>query len=146
MTLCSVTVHAVHSQNQVCIHALLILAFVYLAPSGSPANVRQRALNSTAVLLSWIEPPYYQRNGIIRHYEVRVCQIEPEGQCEDHKAKAIGTSLELSLHPHYRYSWTVAAYTVARGPYSQSLPPFQMPEDSKCMVSVLIIARKKCVY
>ncbi|XP_064392920.1 tyrosine-protein phosphatase Lar-like isoform X2 [Halichondria panicea] len=99
-------------------------------PSGSPANVRQRALNSTAVLLSWIEPPYYQRNGIIRHYEVRVCQIEPEGQCEDHKAKAIGTSLELSLHPHYRYSWTVAAYTVARGPYSQSLPPFQMPEDT----------------
>ncbi len=70
---------------------------------------------------------------MIRHYAVRVCQIEPEGQCEDHQATGT-TTLELTLHPHYRYSWTVAAYTIARGPYNQSLP-FQMPEDSKCMMS-----------
>ncbi|XP_064392916.1 phosphatidylinositol phosphatase PTPRQ-like isoform X3 [Halichondria panicea] len=51
-------------------------------------------------MLSWTELPYQQRNGIIRYYEVRVCQIEPEGQCEEHNATAI--TLELSLHPHYR--------------------------------------------
>ncbi len=79
-------------------------------------------------MLSWTEPPYRQRNGIIRRYAVRVCQIESYGQCEEHQVT--GTTLELRLHPHYKYSWTVAAYTVARGPYNESLP-FQMPEDSK---------------
>ena len=106
--------------------------YIYIAPSGFPANLLHRPLNSTAISLSWIELPYHQRNGIIHYYAVRVCQIEPEGQCEDHRAAGT-TTLELSLHPHYRYNWTVAAYTVAKGPYSQST--FQMPEDSKCMMS-----------
>ncbi len=109
----------------------------YIAPTGYPANLGQHVLNPTAIMLSWTELPYRQRNGIIRYYAVRVCQIEPEGQCEDHQAAGT-TTLELSLHPHYRYSWTVAAYTVDRGPYSQST--FRMPEDSKCMVSMLIVA------
>ena len=85
-------------------------------------------------MLSWTEPPYRQRNGIIRRYAVRVCQIESYRQCEEYQVT--GTTLELRLHPHYKYSWTVAAYTVARGPYNESLP-FQMPEDSKCMMLLL---------
>ena len=113
------------------IHQIYIF---FIAPTGSPANVRHRALNSTVIMLSWTEPPYRQRNGIIRHYAVRVCQIEPYRQCEEHLAT--GTTLELLLHPHYKYSWTVAAYTVAMGPYNESLV-FQMPEDSKCMMLLL---------
>ncbi len=106
----------------------------FTAPTGSPENVSQRALNSTVIMLSWTELPYRQRNGIVSHYAVRVCQIEPYGQCEEYLAT--GTTLELLLHPHYKYSWTVAAYTVAMGPYNESLP-FQMPEDSKCMMLLL---------
>ena len=107
----------------------------FIAPTGSPVNVHRQTFNSTVIMLLWTKLPYRQRNGIIRHYAVRVCQIEPYRQCEEHLAT--GTTLELLLHPHYKYSWTVAAYTVARGPYSQSLP-FQMPEDSKCII------RKDC--
>ncbi len=80
-------------------------------------------------MFSWSEPLYRERNGDVRTYGLRVCQTEPEGPCT--YRQIVGTQLELSLHPHYNYSWSAAAInSIATGPYSTP-SILQMPEDSK---------------
>lgn len=81
------------------------------------------------IVFSWNEPLYQERNGEVSHYSLRVCQTEPEGSCDYHMI--MDTQLELLLHPHYNYSWMVAAVnSVAMGPYSTPTT-LQMPEDSE---------------
>jgi len=100
---------------------------LFSAPVRPPQNVSNLAQNSTTVILEWTEPSFSDRNGIVRLYRIIVCQIEPR---ESNMYNTTTESLQLKLHPYYRYSWTVAAYTVAWGPSSEPTE-FQMPEDGQ---------------
>ena len=67
-------------------------------------------------------------NGIVRQYIINVTEVIT-GQ--DILLQTNGTDVTVDgLHPHYEYSYQVAAETVAVGPWS--LPSIiHMPEDSK---------------
>ena len=69
-----------------------------------------------------------ERNGIIRRYVINITELNSgtEYQLEN-------TSTEITvqnLHPFYQYSYSVAAETVALGPFTPSAI-IEMPEDGK---------------
>ena len=76
----------------------------------------------------WDEIPEENRNGIIRHYQVNVTEIDTG---TNFVFIAISNDLVINdLHPYYTYDVFVAAFTVDIGPYSTAIS-FQMHEDSK---------------
>ena len=101
---------------------------IFLVPDGPPVSLYAHPTNSTMVTLTWTEPPYPQRNGVITGYSVKMCQIDPGGSCSMPLNNGAKTFLVItSLHPYYEYNWRVAAHTsLGRGPYS-SYSSFQMP-------------------
>ena len=67
-------------------------------------------------------------NGIITYYQIIVIEIESKFT---YTYTSSSTSLSLAhLHPAYTYQCSIAAYTVALGPYSE---PFNVTtaEDGK---------------
>lgn len=89
-----------------------------------------RALNSTALQLTWLIPLTEDRNGVIRRYSVSLTEKERGIQLQ--QVTTATTLVLTSLHPHYTYNLTVAAETVALGPYSEPVT-VQLPEDGECM-------------
>ncbi len=84
------------------------------APSGTPLNLTGTPLGSTSVSLSWSSPPIDLQNGIIRHYEVNLTEMET-GTVLTYTT--VNTNISVSaLHPAYTYLCSVAAVTVAVGP------------------------------
>ena len=94
-----------------------MLSFVIPAPTAAPTNFEGLVQSSSSIFLSWSEPLFEHRNGIIRDYYVVVREVDTGNVVYD---QSIGVPLpELrvnSLHPNYNYVCTVAAITVARGP------------------------------
>lgn len=89
-------------------------------------------MNGTTAWLTWDPPPPEHRNGIISGYSVRVANINPSTAAfnelsTDQTAIAVG-----GLHPFYTYSFTIAARTIAIGPFSSSVQ-LQMPEAGMCV-------------
>ena len=84
------------------------------------------AINSTTLLVSWMPPPFEHQNGIIREYRVNITEMET-GMV--YRLVTTARSLTVpSLHPFYTYNCTVAAVTIAEGPYSVEVN-ITMPED-----------------
>ena len=108
------------------------LMHIFSVPGGPPVSLYAHPANSTMVTLTWSEPPYSQRNGVITGYSVKMCQIHPGGSCSTPLNNGAKTLLVIqSLHPYYEYNWSVAAHTsVGRGPYS-SYSNFRMPGGSE---------------
>ena len=66
--------------------------------------------------LSWYPPPAEDQNGIMREYRIEITEVDT-GRILD--VVSYSTSIDLSsLHPHYRYEWIVAAFTIDTGPYT----------------------------
>lgn len=87
-------------------------------------------MSSTLLRVSWGPPPFEQRNGIVRHYRLRICNVTYEQpDCEDQSTTGDVYFLNIQLHPYYNYTLTVAAYTVGYGPPTVTF--IQMPEDGK---------------
>lgn len=64
------------------------------------------------------------QNGIIRLYEVNIVEIDTG---DTFTVTSNVTNLAVtSLHPAYTYECSIAAYTVAIGPYSE---PFNITTD-----------------
>ena len=119
-----------HEAGVSLIHSLcILLEYIVLssAPSGFPENLRS-VVNSTSIAtLFWEELPYRQRNGRIRGYIVTVCTMDTEEPCFQVFTNGTQVSTEVHLHPDYKYSCNVSAYTaVGQGPYSDSIT-FRMP-------------------
>ena len=73
-------------------------------------------INSTALNISWENPPADQINGIIEYYSVKV---HVSDTAEDFLFTPSTKSIILDgLHPYYTHTVFVAAVTVAIGPYS----------------------------
>ena len=100
--------------------------FFPLVPTLGPQSVVMTAINSTTLLVSWMPPPFEHQNGIIREYRLNITEMET-GMV--YRLVTTATSLTVpSLHPFYTYNCTVAAVTIAEGPYSVEVN-ITMPED-----------------
>lgn len=83
-------------------------------------EVSDEELTSTSFVLSWSSPPPEDHNGLIRHYVVRCTELET-GAVFQHLAVNVTERVVDTLHPFYSYSCTIAAVTVAEGPFSSSV-------------------------
>lgn len=84
------------------------------APLGPPQSVSCVPITSRSIFLTW-QPPSTP-NGIIRNYRINITE-----QDNSRSWQIISRSPEeliTELHPYYIYSVSVAAVTVAEGPYS----------------------------
>ena len=77
-------------------------------------------MDHASILLSWNPPPFEDQNGIIRHYEAKLVALST-GETHIIHTSATHSVTVLSLQPFTNYSCTVAAETVAIGPYTEEL-------------------------
>ena len=94
--------------------------FFLAAPSSYPMNISTVTILSTSFTLVWLPPPLTQQNGIITGYKISL---------EETKTKiltayfTIATNITISsLNPFSVYNCSVAAITVATGPFSSPVP------------------------
>ena len=98
-------------------------------PETAPLQFRVQATDSQTLVLSWEAPLPEDRNGIITQYTVNITEMETGTRFQ--LVTDNTTITAFSLHPHYTYSYTVAAETsVGLGPYTTPRA-VQMPEDGK---------------
>ena len=76
--------------------------------------------------MSWLPPPIEHQNGVIISFIVRVSGVNTEEVIE---RTVTQLSNEVSgLHPFYLYRFSVAAETIAPGPFSNPIT-LQLPES-----------------
>ena len=98
----------------------------YSAPNSPPVIITYYAISSSTVAFQWDPPPSQDHNGIIREYIVKISIV---GSNETQTQIFTGTTAIIgSLIPSFTYQFTVAAYTIATGPYSTSIN-ITLPED-----------------
>ena len=107
-----------------------------IAPTLAPEGVVMTAIDSRTLLVSWVPPPFEHQNGIIREY--RVIITERETGMAYHLTTAATSLTVPSLHPFYTYICTVAAFTIAEGPYSLEVN-ITMPEDGTFSLPLVFI-------
>ena len=100
----------------------------FIAPTLAPQDVVTTVIDSRTLMISWMPPPFEHQNGVIREYRVNV--TERETGMAYHLTTAATSLTVPSLHPFYMYDCTVAAFTIAEGPYSEKLS-ITMPEDGR---------------
>jgi len=83
-------------------------------------------LNSSALNVSWSSPTSEHQNGVIQGYSISLVEIETGTYMMFSTAKETHTI--LNLHPHYRYSYKIAAITIGQGPFSEP-SIIQLPES-----------------
>jgi receptor-type tyrosine-protein phosphatase Q len=72
--------------------------------------------SSTLVTFEWSPPPTREVNGFVRYYTV---QLRERQSGREWDFIAVDSHINIgSLHPYYHYDFTVAAYTIGRGPFS----------------------------
>ena len=99
---------------------------VSLAPNSPPIITTHYAIDSRTVAFQWDPPSQQDHNGIIREYVVTISTL---GYNETQTQIFTGTTAIIgSLIPSFTYQFTVAAYTIATGPYSASVN-ITLPED-----------------
>ncbi|XP_019848636.1 PREDICTED: phosphatidylinositol phosphatase PTPRQ-like [Amphimedon queenslandica] len=96
--------------------AIFTLSTPQDAPSSSPVQVRSMSVTSRSFSLYWDPPSYDDQNGVINYYIIRIIEVETDVTSE---YTSYTTVISLSsLHPAYTYYCSIAAYTVALGPFS----------------------------
>ena len=97
------------------------MAIHIAVPTAAPQSLVGSVESATLILLSWQPPPPYQRNGLISHYLIQVYEVE-SGRFWSLPVFNNRTSAFMgSLHPYYHYKCSVAAFTIALGPYSSNI-------------------------
>ena len=82
-------------------------------------------IGTHSLALSWDPPPPGHRNGRIRQYHIQLTEIETGDLFQLTSASAQVNV--TNLHPFYHYNCSVAAETIAVGPFS-SIVPVQLDE------------------
>ena len=91
----------------------------YTVPTSAPLGVRAIGTGSHSLVLTWDQPPAEHRNGRIRRYQVRLTEAETG---DIFQLTSTTTQVNISnLHPFYNYNCSVAAETIATGPFSDSI-------------------------
>ncbi len=102
----------------------------FIAPTASPQNPAPIFYSDSAstLNLTWYPPPVEKQNGIILYYKIQMIELETSTVSE---FTSSFTHLYLTnLHPYYSYTFTMAAVTIADGPFSTGFTVL-MPEDGK---------------
>ena len=87
------------------------------APSAPPQNISVAFISSFSIVLRWAPPEESSQNGIIRSYNVT---LEGNSTRRNLISTTEGITID-SLEPFTPYAVSVAAHTVAIGPFSSSL-------------------------
>ena len=117
---------------------------LHAAPSAAPEQILVSIVSSTAVKIEWDPPRLEDRNGIIREYIINITELNTGNSWQlavgngtvtgDFWQQTVGnntvTTFIDSLHPFYLYSFSIAAQTIALGPFTASVI-VEMPEDGK---------------
>ena len=98
------------------------------APTAPPENLHATPLDSRTLHIAWQPPVEEERNGIIRRYVINITELNSGNEYQLENASTEITVQDL--HPFYRYSYSVAAETVALGPFTPA-SIIEMPEDGK---------------
>lgn len=115
------------------LHPQLLIANLFsfnTVPQAPPQRLIANATNSRTLVLGWEAPDPDDRNGIIIKYTINITELDTDMPLDF----VIGntTTLTVSVHPFYRYSYIIAAETIiGLGPYSMPPQVFQMPEDGR---------------
>lgn len=96
--------------------------------------------SSTLILLSWEPPLPYDRNGEIVYYFIHMRELETGRFWTLPVFNGKISAYIGSLHPYYHYECKVAAYTIALGPYSESVS-LLMDEEGIMNHTILLIAQ-----
>ena len=72
---------------------------------------------STSFYIEWDPPSYEDQNGVIQYYVIGVTEVET-GIVYQYTEYSTYITV-LSLHPAYTYQFSIAAYTVGLGPFSE---------------------------
>ena len=83
----------------------------------SPTNLLVINSTSRSFYISWSSPPFENRNGIIRSFDIILIE-ENTGKVTEVSTQKTAELFE-NLHPYYNYSFKIAAITIAVGPFSQ---------------------------
>ena len=116
----------------------------HAAPSAAPEEILVSIVSSTVLQIEWDPPRFEDRNGIIREYIINITEINTGNSWQQARGngtetgdfwhQTVGnntvTTFIDSLHPFYLYSFSIAARTIALGPFSASVI-VEMPEDGK---------------
>lgn len=105
---------------------------MHTEPSNAPQNVTVGVLNATSVQILWQPPPPEQRNGIIAGYAVRMVGLHSGENIEFPLTNSTEMAIE-GLHPFYAYRFSVAAFTVGLGPFSNAVTQ-KLPESSQLSI------------
>jgi len=84
------------------------------------------------IQISWRQPLPEEQNGVIQSYIVNITTAETQQHVQHTTTNAVFTA--ENLHPYYNYHISVAAVTVATGPFSEVLSQ-QTPQDGKYLES-----------
>ena len=108
------------------VHVKISCLCLFQAPASPPQNLTVTPVNSRSVHLSWSPPLREHYNGVIRQFWINITEVDTGRKTQ---MTSLGTSLTVpSLHPFYIYWFSVAAYTVDLGPFTEPLM-LQMPQD-----------------
>ena len=118
-------------------------AFLCVAPSGPPQGISAVALGPRMIQINWSQPLPEEQNGIIRSYLVNVT-VADTGQHIQLTTNNTTITAE-NLHPFYNYHCSVAAVTIALGPYTEA-HLLQTPQDGKQMRNVSVPLEYRFTY
>ena len=94
-----------------------IIFLLIAAPSGPPQSISVSVVSSTSLQLSWSPPLSVHQNGLIQSYTILVFEQQTNTTIEKHQNFLQTTIILNNLQPNYDYTLSVAAHTVALGPY-----------------------------
>ena len=125
--------------------------FYHIAPTAAPINLEAYQLNSASAFLSWSphDPLVQYQNGIIQGYYIYV-ELNSTDEAELSEVNSTETMFDYTtedqyllmdnLHPFAVYTCRVAAYTVERGPFSESLTFFLLKLNGMSNIMQLLFA------
>ena len=100
-----------------------------------PENLIATTLGSRTLHITWQPPVEEERNGIIRRYVINITELDSGNE---YQLENVTTEITVqNLHPFYRYSYSVAAETVALGPFTPG-SIIEMPEDGKLTKAIML--------
>lgn len=95
-------------------------------PSAPPEDVSVSPLSPTSISLTWSPPPVDSQNGVIREYRINITEVDTGRVI---LLNSTTTSLTVpALHPYYTYLCSIAASTIASGPFTEVII-VTTPED-----------------
>ena len=142
------TVVTVQTEQECKLKHKLLLHFQYsyqgiqfypAAPSAPPSLPVVFGTTHNSLSLNWEAPPFEETNGAIQNYVISIHEVETG---RNFTANSNTTQVTLEpLHPYYTYMCSIAAETVARGPFSEHIT-IQLPEAGLSMFTHLACVHK----